>query len=1062
MNTSLWLTKLEQANPSYLLLATLAGASLLAGVLYRIGLIGWVLRFVGIVVKGAIRSGFLLWERLLGWASWPVFLAIVIGFLLVGGVAGRLWPGFRVFLGLPSMFMGIIACLAYMFIDLERNEVERGYKAVHNPLKGQALALNLELYGRHLRLPYLGCATIALIGGFALLNQGLYETIGRGWYRAANELRAPAYVDFVAYALAQTLGIVDVLDLFKSHHILGAATVRVAAWPAQALLGGFKLFFTMVLLHQIFASLRQGKLLAETITDFWSPHEPIHERARNALPSYGALAIGPLLGSLRLVPMLTKEQRDRLPLILETIGPSIIPALVRDLRDPHAHVRAIVAATLGRLHAVKAVPVLAPLARDPSEMVRQSAVEALGVLGSVRAVSAESVRDRARGRVARVGRLWQSFRKPKQIAQSPKHNPVELAVATLQSALADSATSVRIQAVRALGRIGPAAAAAGPRLIALLNESDETVRCEAATALGEVRGDSQASLAGLVPLLNDPSAPVKTSATRALGAMEKAAAQAVPALVPLLQDRDESVRTAAAEAIARVGPLDQTATDALVLGLDSLDNVVRAQTAEALGTIGAAAEEAAPALVVAMADDNDRVRAMAVEALGKMGESAAEIAVPGLMRALGDQDNTVSALAAEALGEMGESADGAIPALVDSLGHSNAEVRRNAAEALGKMGGTAAAARPALEKTARDGDGGVRSEAIRALGELGMPTPRSNGIVVAAFSDPDPLVRAAAVESFGQWSEPSEGDLEGLIYLLDDANDQVKFEVTKVLPKLAGARPTVVEGLCRRLLEDDSDRVKICAALALGQLGRAAGVAGGPLLHAVQNGVESVREEAMRAIAKIQPPETAEAFAAGLNDACGDVRMLASAGWMNAAAIGEEAIPALVEALADPEVRVRANCAHALARLDTVPAAAIPLLVECTLDADDGLRINAAMALSGAPADMVAEVMQRLVADSNSRVRLIAASSLLSAESSNPSAGAVLLEALEDPAPRVRGAAHELLESLGESGAALVQGLTNGDESREDSVLPVSSGQRDQALERVTGADRGMEQDGAH
>ena len=176
MNASLWLTRLEHADPSYLLLATLAGTGLLAGVLHRIGLIGWVLRFVGFLVKGAIQGGFLLWERLLGWASWPVFLAIVIGFLLVGGVAGGLWPGFRAVFGLPPMFMGIIACLAYIFLDLERNEVERGYKAVHNPLKGQALALNLERYRRHLRIPLLGCATVALIGGFALLNQGLYET----------------------------------------------------------------------------------------------------------------------------------------------------------------------------------------------------------------------------------------------------------------------------------------------------------------------------------------------------------------------------------------------------------------------------------------------------------------------------------------------------------------------------------------------------------------------------------------------------------------------------------------------------------------------------------------------------------------------------------------------------------------------------------------------------------------------------------------------------------------------------------------------------------------------
>ena len=90
--------------------------------------------------------------------------------------------------------------------------------------------------------------------------------------------------------------------MFKSHHLIGAPVVRPAAWPASSLLAGFKLLFTLVLLHQIFASLRQGKLLAETITDFWSPHVPIHERARNALPAFGTLAIGPLLGSLRWSP----------------------------------------------------------------------------------------------------------------------------------------------------------------------------------------------------------------------------------------------------------------------------------------------------------------------------------------------------------------------------------------------------------------------------------------------------------------------------------------------------------------------------------------------------------------------------------------------------------------------------------------------------------------------------------------------------------------------------------------------------------------------------------------
>ncbi len=1023
---------MERVDTSYLLLATLAGTALAASILYQIGLIGWALRAIGLVVRECIRRGFRLWERLLAWASWPRFLAIVVGFLVTGGMVGGPRPELRVLCGLVPLFMGVITCLAYMFIDLERNEVERGHKAIHNPLKGQVLAMNLERYGEQVRIPLLISATVALIGGFALLNQGLYETVGRAWYRIADERREPIYVDFLAYALAKILGIVDVMDLFKSHHILGAAFVRQAAWPAGVLLAAFKGFFTLVLLHQIFASLRQGKLLAETITDFWSPHEPIHERARNALPVYGTLAISPLLGSLRLVPSLTKEQRDRLPLILETIGPAIIPALVRHLHDAHEYVRAVVVAALGELRALETVPLLAELVHDPSVVVRHSVVEALGVLGSPGQGSARSPGGRGRGRGRRVRTItWFSGWRTHGTAM-PRCDPIELAVATLECALVDDSAAVRTEAARALGRIGLPAAALAPGLIGMLKEADETLRCQAACALGRVGGEAGATLAALVELLNDDSSPVKEAAAGALGAMSRAAAPAIPALVPLLQDSQQSVRAAAAEAIARIGPLTQVATDALVEGLYSPDNLVRAHTAEALGTIGASAAEAAPALVEAMADGNDRVRAKAAQALGKIGESAALAAVPSLMRALRDQDNGVCALAAEALGQMGASADGAIPSLVRSLRHISPEVRRAAAFALGKMGETAVGARLALETAARDEDGGVRAQAIRALGAIGGSTPASARMFQAWLQDPDPMVRAAAVESLGQSSEPSEAMLSTLMLLLDDANNQVKVEVTKVLPNLAGATPALIDGLCVRLLDEDSDWVQVYAAMALGKLGPAAAAAGGPLLHAARNGVVSVREQAMRAIAKIQPPETALALAAGLKDVCGDVRMVASAGWMNATAISEQAIPALIEALCDPEVQVRANCAHALARLDAIPAAAIPLLIECTADANDGLRMNAATALRLAPAAAVLDVMQRLVADPNSRVRLIAAGSLLAAESGNTDASVVLLEALEDPALRVREAAMELLGSLDARGVALVEGLRERDGSPEE------------------------------
>src|SRR5438046_1830338 len=100
MVASSWSVDLDQIHSSYLVLATLAALGLAAGVLYLTGLVGRALRGLGFVVGGGIQHGFLLWERLLSWAPWPVFLAIAVGFLLLGGVAGGPLPGARVFCGL--------------------------------------------------------------------------------------------------------------------------------------------------------------------------------------------------------------------------------------------------------------------------------------------------------------------------------------------------------------------------------------------------------------------------------------------------------------------------------------------------------------------------------------------------------------------------------------------------------------------------------------------------------------------------------------------------------------------------------------------------------------------------------------------------------------------------------------------------------------------------------------------------------------------------------------------------------------------------------------------------
>ena len=140
-----------------------------------------------------------------------MFLATVVSLLILGWLSAKIFPGLTVVCALIPLFMGLTACLAYMFINLERYEVERGHKAVHNPLKGQGLALHLGLYGQQVDVPLLAAAAVGMIGGFTLLNQGLYETIGRDWYDVGEKDQAPVFVDFLAYALIHLLRIVDVL-----------------------------------------------------------------------------------------------------------------------------------------------------------------------------------------------------------------------------------------------------------------------------------------------------------------------------------------------------------------------------------------------------------------------------------------------------------------------------------------------------------------------------------------------------------------------------------------------------------------------------------------------------------------------------------------------------------------------------------------------------------------------------------------------------------------------------------------------------------------------------------
>ena len=118
MGKGSFILRLDQLDSSYLVLVSLALLALIAGIFFQIGLIGRLVDAIGRIIRASVRNGFRVWERLFAWASWPLFLAIVVAWLGVGWLAARQLPGLTVVCALAPLLMGLTACLAYMFIDL--------------------------------------------------------------------------------------------------------------------------------------------------------------------------------------------------------------------------------------------------------------------------------------------------------------------------------------------------------------------------------------------------------------------------------------------------------------------------------------------------------------------------------------------------------------------------------------------------------------------------------------------------------------------------------------------------------------------------------------------------------------------------------------------------------------------------------------------------------------------------------------------------------------------------------------------------------------------------------
>ena len=380
----------------------------------------------------------------------------------------------------------------------------------------------------------------------------------------------------------------------------------------------------------------------------------LRDAAQSSLVRIGGVSVGPFTEGLK-----SSEPEVRLAAAkaLRELGEkaeAAVPALIASIKDPDRDVRTQAVFALGRIgpKAKAAVPALVDALEDePLQGAISSALITIGPEASIPALGKAIKDKRPQVRRAAVG-MASLFR-----GESEKILP-ELVFALQDDAL-------RVDAVRAIGAMGPKAEKAVPDVLKALNayERSPGVYGEAITALQRI---GPKAVPALIATLKDKKRDIRAAAVRALASMDPPPDEALPNLIKVLEDEDSMVKTAAAGALERFGPKAMEAMPQLLKIAEGKDTAARATAIRTIGAIGGDARTLS-ILVRLMKDSEGAVarnaasslRQLAPKALPGMKAEEKRTLVPSLLEVLKGKNNDHRVVAITVLGEIGPNADAA-------------------------------------------------------------------------------------------------------------------------------------------------------------------------------------------------------------------------------------------------------------------------------------------------------------------------------------------------------------------------------------------------------------------
>ena len=475
----------------------------------------------------------------------------------------------------------------------------------------------------------------------------------------------------------------------------------------------------------------------------------------------------------------------------------------------------------------------------------------------------------------------------------------------------------------------------GP-LVELLSDPDAPVRAAAADALGRSRSP-QAVKPLAHRLSGDTDPDTRRSIIKAL--QEIGSPEGVPALVEALPDPVGDVGWQAARALQslRWEPANRTERAAWHLAVGQFDDAVSFGAAaveplakltnsvafqrciravESLARVGGA--QSVKPLLDCLFSKDFTIRSAAASALGEVGDARA---VDPLVHALRDMHHQVCLAACISLGKMGDQR--AVESLINVLQHSAPDVRTAAVAALGKLRDSQAV--PPVVKLLEDSDTDAREAAATALGLIGDEQAIEH--LVLSLTDPHSTVRQAAagalrrIEPYWERSEAAMRAIPRLQIALKSNDYWVRHSAADTLKKLGVSQEheskllTDSDGALQKrqaaqsvlvsMLSDRDRNFRQAAAEALGRIGLADSI--GRLVERLSDSERGVQFAAARSLETLrwQPSRAPEKAR----------QLVALEKWSEAAAIGAEAVDAVVSTLAWNDALIRRRAIDTLVQI---------------------------------------------------------------------------------------------------------------------------------------------------